>query len=363
MVEAAVGARFVERWRRDRARRLSPPRPVSAVARRVGLLVCVVILGLAGCQPARAVGRGGGSASGQVLRINVQPGLAYAPLLVMQSRRLLERRVPGLSIEWKTIFQPDLVHDALASGGLDIATGSPTAFLLGRERGLPARVLAGVSELPIAVISRRGDLRSLRDLRVEDRVAVPSSDSHERTVLRMAALRELGDARALDRLVVTRPHRDALAALLGRGDLTAQVTVPPFLDRALESPGVRRLVDGAEVIGGASPYLLAFTTPPARRERPELFEAFVDALREAGDLAVGNPAEMARLLAERAHAEGEEPRPAAAGVARRTDRGDVLFSAEVRGLTRVAEFLRHVGQLERSSAAWGDLVFDDVQGW
>ena len=330
--------------------------------RLVGLLLAVAAV-LAGCQPARAVGRGGESATGQVLRINIQAGLAHAPLLVMQSRRLLERRVPGLSIEWKTISQPDLVYDALASGGLDIATGSPTAFLLGRERGLSVRVLAGVSELPVTVISGRAGVRSLRDLGAEDRIAVPSPDSHERTILRMAALRELGDARALDRLIVSRPHVEALSALLAGRELAAQVLVPPVLDRALASPGVRRLVEGAEVIGGASPYLLAFSTTAARSERPELFAALVDALREADRLALEEPAETMRLQAEGALAEGEEPRPAAAATARGLDRGDVRFSTAVRGLTRVAEFLRHAGQLERSSTAWHDLVFDDVEGW
>ena len=328
----------------------------AALARLAILLAAAATVVLVGCQPARMVGRA--PPGGQVLRINLQSGIGYAPLLVMQSRRLLERRVPGLSVEWKTISQPDLISDALATGGLDVATGSPTAFLLGRERRVPARVLAGVSELPIAVVGSRADARGLRDLGSEDRVAVPSADSHERTILRMAALRELGDARALDRLIVARPHSEALLALMARREITAQVTVPPYLDQALDTPGVRRLVDGAEVVGGASPYVVAFTTPPARQDRPELFDAFLDALREADELIVGDPGGAARLLSEPG-----EPRQTAPVLADRLRRPDVIFSTNLRGITRVAEFLRHSGQLERTSAAWADLAFDDVQGW
>lgn len=319
------------------------------------VLLLTASLLLAGCQPARAVGRGAPRA--QVLRVNLQGGIGYAPLHLMQARRLLERRMPGLSVEWKTISQPELIYDALATGDLDLATASPTAFLLGRERGLPARALAGVSEVPIAVVSGRADARALRDLRADDRVAVPAPDSHERTVLRMAALRELGDARALDSLIVARPHHEALLAL-GAREIAAQVTVPPFLDQALDTPGVRRLVDGSEVIGGASPYVLAFSTPAARHERPELFDAFVDALREAGDLAARDRAETARLLSE-----GEEPWQAAPALARGLGRPGVVFSTRPRGLTRVAEFLRHTGQLERTPVSWAELAFDDAEGW
>lgn len=317
------------------------------------LLPAAYCLLASACQPARVIGRE--PTGGQGLRIGIQAGVGYTPLHVMQARRLLERRVPGLGVEWKSIATPEGVEEALASGTLDVAHGPPTAFLLARERGVPARVLAGVAELPVAVVGGRSEARSIRELGPDDRVAVPSFGGWEHTLLRMAALRELGDWQALDRLVVVRPHAEARAALLGRGEITAHVAPPPYLNAELEAPGTRRLVDLAEALGPGSA-VVAYTTPALRERRSALVEVYLDALREAAELVRRDPAEAARLVP---HDELQLPPDAMARYLAQSP--GLHFSTRVRGLPRLAEFLELSGQLRRAPA-WHELVFDDVQG-
>ncbi len=305
------------------------------------LLPTAYCLLVSACQPARLAHRE--RAAVQVLRVNILREAGYAPLLLMQRRRLLERRVPDLAVEWKVIPTQEAVYQALALGGLDVATGSAVAFLLAGEHGLRARVVAGVSELPLGLVGSRAEARSLRDLGSDDRIAVPARGGLEHVLLRMAALRELGDWRSLDPLVVPRAHPEAFTALLARRDVTAHVAESPFLDDELETPGLHRLVDGSEVMGGPTSTVVAFSTTALYERHDALFAAFRDVLREATELATREPAEVAALLAE-----GDGYPMSAASVARYLGRGGLVFSTRVPGLARLAAFMEYSGQLTKA---------------
>src|SRR5687768_15460254 len=66
-------------------------------------------LGLAACQPARLVRRD--PSRRLVLRINLHGSAAYAPLLLLRERRMLEEALPGLSVEWKVIPAAEDVNE------------------------------------------------------------------------------------------------------------------------------------------------------------------------------------------------------------------------------------------------------------
>jgi NitT/TauT family transport system substrate-binding protein len=323
------------------------------LATRRSLLATFVCLFVAACQPATAIDRE--PAGGQTLRINVQAGIGYAPLVVMQTRRLLERRVPGVAVEWKAIPTAEAIHEALLSGGLDVATGSPTAFLVARDRGAPVRVLAGLAEVPMGLVTSRTDARSVRDLGPGDRVAVPALGDLEHAVLRMAALRELGDWRALDPLVVEKPHAEAAAALVARREISAHVAVSPFLEEELATPGLRRLVRAADLPGSPLTAVVAYTTPALRDHQPRLFEVFVDVLREASGIVARERSAVARLLTER---DGFGLAPSA--LERSFERSGLVYTTQVRGLSRLATLLELTGQIRSSTRDAGDLAFDGV---
>ena len=319
------------------------------------LVLLVLCLLAVGCQPAKLVQRE--PYRGQVLRINLQRELGYAPLLLMQRHRRVEQRVPGAVVEWKSIQTSEAVAEALSTGTLDIGVGSIASFLLARERGLPVRILAGISELPLGLTTNRLDARTLHDLGPRDRIAVPMLGGQEHTVLRMAALRELGDWRALDPLVVQRAHPDAFGALMNRRALTAHVAVSPYLERELESPDVRRLLDGVAVMGGPAMSVVAFTTPTVRARQSALIGVFLDALRESSEAAVGDVVQATDLLANL-----DGAGLTTADLRRYLDRPGLTFSMEVRGLSRLATFMRYTGQLTSVQATWDDLAFADATG-
>jgi NitT/TauT family transport system substrate-binding protein len=311
------------------------------------------VLAGAACQPARYTNRE--PPRGLALRVNLLAYAPYAPLIVMKERGLVQQRVPGLSVEWKVIPKVETLHEALLTGGLDVAVATATTFLLTRASGIPVRALAAVSELPIGIVANRPEARSLRDLRQGDRLAVPDAESHEATQVRIAALRELGDPRALDGLMVGRSQGEGLAALLSRQGVTAQAAITPYLDLARDTPGVQRLDDAAGL--PATTTLVAYTLPALRERRRPIFDAFVDALTEAATLVTAAPESFAKLTNE--VQELDVSAPALAAYLRRPGVG---YGTRFRGLTDLAGFLTLTEQIRSPAPTWGELTFEGAAG-
>jgi NitT/TauT family transport system substrate-binding protein len=311
-------------------------------------------LGLAACQPARLVRRD--PSRRLVLRINLHGSAAYAPLLLLRERRMLEEALPGLSVEWKVIPAAEDVNEALRDGGLELGVGAPTAFLIAREAGLPVRLLCGVSALPCAVVGRAG-LRSLAGLRSGDRVAIPDQVGLEAAVLQLAALRELGDPRALDANVLERSHVEALPALRLGKDFVAHVAVTPFLELELEGAGPERLVDSRDLFGGLPTTALVYGLPSLRERAAPILAAFTTALTEAGRLAAADPVAAARLLSE-----VDDLRSAPERIGEILARSGWQPGPRLTGVVKIAELWRRTDRLRRAPTSWADLAFDGVQG-
>jgi NitT/TauT family transport system substrate-binding protein len=274
----------------------------------------------------------------------------------MRDRKLLEQSLPGLSVEWKMIPAAEAVNQALRDGGLDLATGPPTTFLLARQAGLPVRLVSGICALPCVVIGRPG-LRSLGMIRPSDRIAVPDEASLEAAILQLAALRELGDPAALNENLAVRPHVEALPALKLGSDLAAHVSVTPFLELELEGAGPDRLVDSRELFGGLPTAAVAYALPLLREQSAPILEAFTLTLAEAVRIAQADPIGTARLLSE-----PEELRAPPERIGEVLARSGWQPGPRLTGVTRIAELWRVTDRLRRGSLAWPDLAFEGVPG-
>ena len=312
------------------------------------------LVGLTACQPARLIRRD--PSRRLVLRINLFGNTPYAPLLQMRERRLLEEAIPGMWVEWKVIPAVESVNEALRDGGIDIATGPPTALLQAREVGLAARVIGSISAVPCAVIGRPG-LRSLGSIKRADRIVVPEEASLEASILQLAALRELGDARALDANLTYRSHAEALPALKQGKEFAAHVAVTPYLELELDGAGPERLVDSRELFGGLPTTALAYALPTLRDRAAPLIEAFTEALAEGARLAADDPVGTARLLSET-----EELRIAPERLGALLERSGWQLGARSLGVTRLAELWQRTGRLRQSPTTWPELAFDGVAG-
>jgi NitT/TauT family transport system substrate-binding protein len=176
-------------------------------------------------------------------------------------------------------------------------------------------------------------------------------------VLQLAALRELGDPRALASNIMVRPHVDVLPSLKLGKDFAAHVAVTPFLELELEGTGPERLVDSRELFGGLPTTSLAYALPSFRERSAPILDAFNATLAEGARLAMADPVGTARLLTET-----DDLRASPDRIGEILSRSGWQPGAHLTGVTRIAELWRRTDRLRRTPGAWSELAFDGVQG-
>lgn len=333
---------------------MSPPRLTRRRALPLLVAGASATAGLAACQPAKLIRRD--TSRRLVLRINLYGSAAYASLMLMRDRALLEKAVPSLTVEWKIIPQAETIHEALENGGLDLAIGPPTAFLLAREAGLPVRLVAALAALPCAILAKPR-LRTLAGLRPTEKVAVPEQTSFELAVLELAALRDLGDARALRNRVVVQSHAEALVAMKQDGEVSAHVAVSPFVELELQGPGPVKLLDARELFSKPPTTSLVYAMTALRERAGPLLAAFTETLAQASKQTRSDPLGTARLLSEvdELHASPQQ-------IGEILARSGWELGAQISGVSRIAELWRRTDRLHEPALAWSDLAFPGVQG-
>ena len=89
---------------------------------------------------AAATARGGASAAApEKLVIAYQPGMGYAPLIIMKSQRILERRYPGMQVEWRVLPSGTAITNGVISGQIHVGAMGTGPFLVGYARGIDWR--------------------------------------------------------------------------------------------------------------------------------------------------------------------------------------------------------------------------------
>ena len=159
-----------------------------------------------------------------------QHGLPYLPLMVMEAHRLVEKHgeklgLAGLKAEYRTLGGTQSLIDALIAGQMNFGiTGVPgLATLWDKTAGTPneVRALCAAQAMPFILTCNRPEVKSIRDFKESDRIAVPAiKNSNQAICLQMAAAKEWGQPHyaRLDPLTITLPHPDAVIADHGEVD-------------------------------------------------------------------------------------------------------------------------------------------------
>ena len=291
-----------------------------------------------------------------MLRVNYFGNASYAALLHMRDRGMLEKAVPGLTVEWKAIPDADAINDALADGGLDVAAGPPTFFLAAREADVPARIVAGLSTQPCTIVGRVG-LHALTGLRSGELIGVPDEKSYEAVVLELAALRELGDPLAFQSRIVRKPHAEALVSMQAGRDISAHVSTTPYREVELQNPELVRLVDDRDLFDEPATGSLVYALTALRERNRPLLEVFVEVLTRAAKESAADPADTARLIGET-----EELKLSRDRVGSILAASGWLPQTRPAGVTRIAELWRQTDRLRQTPTAWSELAFPGVEG-
>ncbi|NLK07515.1 MAG: ABC transporter substrate-binding protein [Firmicutes bacterium] len=308
------------------------------------LLLCVVLL--VGCLQIPV-----SAAPVEKIKIAGQFGLVYAPLMVAKSQGIFQKY--GLEPVWKEYGSGGAVREALISGEADVGFMEIPPFLIGWDKGCPWKVAVGFVVVPIGLVTYDPEIKSLKDFRPEDKIAVPSPGSIQHILLAMAAEKELGSPNALDNNIVALPHPDACAALISKKGIKAHFTTPPYLFEELSEPGFHLIVDDIAIFGHPFSFNVGVASEAFHEKQPVVYSIFVNAIAEAMAWINNNKTAAAELLAPEFKLSAEK-------TLQYLEWEGMNYTTAPYGLMGFAEFMQEAGYINRVPNSLADIAFENI---
>lgn len=310
---------------------------------RLARLLCVAgaVLAVAGC----------GAGKKESIGIAEQYGIAYAPLQIMKEKQLLEKKLPGVEINWKQFGGPTGIREGMLNGDINFGFMGVAPVLIGIDNGMKWRYAAGLSSNDVAIVTTGEGKNTLRDFTEKDRIAILSPACTQHVMLCMLAGQQLGDAHALDTQLVSMSHPDSVNALLSGTEITAHVSTPPYITQEVNG-GASVLATGEDIIGEPFTFISCVAMEDFYRQHREYYDAFLEALQESVVYINENRTEAVRLLAPLYGVTEEELEAQMGG-------DETIYSTDLEGVGIFSRRMYEMGFIGRDRPM-EELVFDNV---
>jgi NitT/TauT family transport system substrate-binding protein len=301
------------------------------------------------------------------IRFAQQFSLGYLQFDVMKHQQLLEKRaaelgVPNLKVTWATFNGPDMMNDALLSGAVDVVSGGVPGLLTiwGRTAGT-AQEVRGVSAMtqgPSVLNTNNPNIHGIKDLTASDRIALPAVKvSIQAVVLEMAAAQEYGQAEyaKLNGQTMSLSPADATTGLLsGAGGFDCAFTPTPFPALQLKDGKIHTVLNSFDVTGPSTASVL-WTSKRFHDANPKVFQALVDALKQATDFINSNRREALQFYIDDSHTTLTLDELVAI-----TTGPHQSFGVVPEGVMRFGDFMAKIGTLRHAPASWKDVFFPEI---
>jgi NitT/TauT family transport system substrate-binding protein len=308
------------------------------------------------------------SAPAEEIRLARQFSMGYLQLNVMEHQQLIEKHSKALGLDdvkvsWFTFNGPTAVNEALISGNIDVGSGGVPGLLMlwARSKGTPQEVrgISALSSQPFLLNSRDPAIKTIKDFKESDRIAVPAVRSSVQAItLQMAAAKEYGtkEFARFDPLTVSMTPPDATVALLkGGAQISAAFSVPPFQYQQLEDPAVHTVLNSFDVMSGSHTFTAVWAPAKFRDGNPVLYKALVAALKEATDIVNKDKTAAAVLWIE-----DSKSKLSIDMVGKIVAGPQVRWTLTPENTMKYADFMAVVGTLKAKPASWKDYFFPEI---
>ena len=222
------------------------------------------------------------------IRITKQPGIIYLAPIVMEQQQLIEKAaaklgVPDLKAKWITFGGGGAAIDALLSGNVDIVTTGASNMLLAWDRTKgQIKGLAGSSATPMWFVSSDPDVKTLRDLKPTDKIAVPT--------VKISSQAKAARQTFFKSNTMTLSHPDAQAQLTsGRGGgLTGHFSGAPYQAAEAKAQGLHVVTTSDDILGAKYSNAVYFAATKFHDANPLAIKAFMQAAQDAADYIEAN---------------------------------------------------------------------------
>ena len=328
------------------------------IARLFGVAVAACVLSLS--PTARA-------AESTEFRISRQPSILYLQQVLMEDGKLIEKHaakmgMPDLAVRWLTLTSGGVSVDALLAGQLDIVTSGVSNLLLawGKTNGAIKGVTA-VAGLPMQLVTRSPNVKTLADFGPNDRIAVPTLKVSMQATILGIALEKLygpGGHTKLDAQQVQLGHPDAAAAILNpMHEVNSHLAPPPYDTMELKAPGAHAVMNSIDVLGGPATITASFAAVKFVEANPIKISAYLAAMDEASDAIKKDPGAAAdvylRVTKEKISKEELLRDMTAPGA---------IFSAAPQRTQIYADYMQRVGIIKPQAKSWKDYFIAPMHG-
>lgn len=287
------------------------------------------------------------------IAIAYQPGLGYAPLLIIKQTQWIEKDFPGTTVEWRELANGATIRDGIISDTLQMGVVGTAPWLVGWARGVPWKLLACASDADLWLNVMDPNIKSLKDVKPGQQIALPAPDSIQAFALRKGAQEILGNAHALDTNMVAIPHPLGLQALLSH-QVTGHLTAPPFEWEEVDK-GAHTIFNTHDAMGETCFTALTMSTSFYGRY-PEFTAKMLDYMQRADQMIHSDPAQSAKYIAE---AEGK-PDLATQYKAWLAHPG-VAYTVVPQGFLKYANFMKQIGSISKVPANIKELELPPLQ--
>jgi NitT/TauT family transport system substrate-binding protein len=331
--------------------------------RRLRASVFVLMAALVLVVPARA-------AFAEVAEITVakEYGIGYLPYMIMENKKLVEKQakaigVNDLKVTWQTFGGSGLMQGAMIAGRLDFASsGVPWFLTMWDKLNGQIKSPGALDSMPLYLMTRNPAIKTLKDFTEKDRIALPAvKTSVQAMTLQLAAAATFGpqNANKLDPLTVSLSHPDGMSAVLsGISEINSHFTSPPFQDLEIKDPRVHRVISSYDFTGGATTFIISWTTTKFYQENPKVYQAFAAALEESQAFIRNNKKEAAEIYV----AMSGDKRMTASDLLAMLNNPEYIFTNVPQNVMKYATFMHSTGAMKKLPASWKDLFFPNAQG-
>ncbi len=302
------------------------------------------------------------------IRLAKQFSMGYLQLNAMEHHKLIEKHakllgIPDVKVSWLVFNGPAAVNDALLSGKIDIGTGGVPGLLVvwSKSKGTPQEIrgISALSSQPVLLNSRDPSIKSIKDFKPSDRIAVPAVKvSIQAILLQMEAAKVFGEKEfaKLDTQTVSMTPPDATVALMGgKSEVSSVFSVPPFQYQQLEQPGIHTVLNSFDIMGGSSTFTVAWTTAKFRDSNPVLYKALIAALKEATDIVNKDKTAAGQLWID-----DSKSKLTTEMVGKIVAGPQVHWTLVPENTMKFANFMAEVGTLKNKATSWKDYFFPEI---
>ena len=300
------------------------------------------------------------------VKLVLQNGSNYLPLMVMQAQNLVEKHLAakglaGTTVTWARLAGPSAIVNSFLAGAVHFSgQGVPsTALIWDRTRnGIGAKAISAMVASNIWLMTRKTELKSLRDLTDKDRIALPSIKTSSQALFLWTAVEQefgAGQWARLDHLTVSLPHPDAMAAVLNPGgEITVHAATSPYADLERKA-GLRAITDLYSVAGGAVTGLNFVSTEEFRKANPLTFAAVVAAFDEAIDWVNADKPRAAKF-----YLEASKEKMSLEDLTQILLAPDYIFGKTPQRVGAAIEMMHKAGILKTKPQSWKDMYFAEA---